>query len=61
VILLDEPSNSLDEAGIEVLHSVLDDATRNGKSVVWCAPTLKQSGITFDVVHELAGGSLSAV
>jgi ABC-type multidrug transport system ATPase subunit len=60
VILLDEPSNSLDEAGLERLRSVLDGCKRDGKSVVWCAPSFKGVDGDFDNVYELVGGKVVA-
>lgn len=58
VILLDEPSNSLDEAGQGRLRSVIDQCKREGKSVVWCAPTVKSVDADFDEVYELSGGKV---
>jgi ABC-type multidrug transport system ATPase subunit len=58
VILLDEPSNSLDDAGIALLESLLQESTRAGKSVVWCAPAMPTTGLQFDAVHQLADGKL---
>jgi ABC-2 type transport system ATP-binding protein len=58
VILLDEPSNSLDEAGLGRLRSVLDDCKREGKSVVWCAPAVVGFDADFDAVYELADGKV---
>jgi ABC-2 type transport system ATP-binding protein len=58
VILLDEPSNSLDEAGLTRLHSVLEECKRAEKSVVWCAPTVHGLDVQFDDVYELVDGKL---
>jgi len=58
VILLDEPSNSLDDAGLGRLRSTLDDCRRDGKSVLWCAPTVTGVAADFDKVYELANGKL---
>jgi len=60
VILLDEPSNSLDEAGLARLQSVLDDGKRDGKSVLWCAPSVTGLEVGFDRIYELAGGKVIA-
>jgi ABC-2 type transport system ATP-binding protein len=61
VVLLDEPSNSLDDAGVELLHSVLADCVRQNKSVVWCAPSVERLGLQLDAVHELIDGKLVEV
>jgi ABC-type multidrug transport system ATPase subunit len=58
VVLLDEPSNSLDEAGLDRLHTVIDDFRGSGKTVLWCGPTVRGVGLEFDVLHELVNGKL---
>ena len=58
VVLLDEPSNSLDEVGLDRLRTVIDDCRRSGKTVLWCAPSVSDVRVDFDAVHELAGGKL---
>ena len=61
VILLDEPSNSLDDAGLALLESLLQESTRTGKSVVWCAPSVSAASVHFDAVHQLVDGKLRQV
>jgi ABC-type multidrug transport system ATPase subunit len=58
VVLLDEPRNSLDDAGVARLVWVLGEFKRAGKSVVWCAPSVDDVDLELDAVHELAGGRL---
>ena len=58
VVLLDEPGNSLDEAGLALLVSVVGEFRERGCSVVWCAPSVTDLDVRFDAVHELVGGKL---
>lgn len=58
VVLLDEPSNSLDEAGLDRLHSVIDDFRGRGKTLLWCSPSVRGLGLEFDALHELVNGRL---
>jgi ABC-type multidrug transport system ATPase subunit len=60
VILMDEPTNSLDDAGLGRLHSVLDECKRAGKTVLWCAPRVDASVAPFDAVYELNEGRLAS-
>jgi ABC-2 type transport system ATP-binding protein len=39
LVLLDEPSTSLDEAGVGLLAGVVEEQMARGGSVAWCAPT----------------------
>jgi ABC-type multidrug transport system ATPase subunit len=61
VILLDEPGNSLDEAGLSLLRSAIDDVRRADKCVVWCAPTLGHVDMSFDREYELVDGKVIAL
>lgn len=58
VIMLDEPGNSLDDAGLARLQSVFDDCKRDGQSVLCCAPNVSSLPADFDKVYELAGGKV---
>jgi ABC-2 type transport system ATP-binding protein len=58
VVLLDEPGNSLDEAGLDRLHAAIDDLRGNGKTVLWCGPSVRDLGLEFDALHELVDGRL---
>jgi ABC-type multidrug transport system ATPase subunit len=58
VVLLDEPRNSLDDAGVELLFNVLREFRRTGGSAVWCAPTVHEPDLDLDSRHELVGGRL---
>ncbi len=48
VILLDEPRNSLDAEGVEILASAVRTATARGAAVLWCAPTGEEEKIESD-------------
>jgi ABC-2 type transport system ATP-binding protein len=58
VILLDEPGNSLDEAGLARLQSILEECKRDGQSVLCCAPAVAGLPAEFDKVYELAHGKV---
>jgi heme ABC exporter ATP-binding subunit CcmA len=59
LVLLDEPANSLDDDGVEVLHAALSRHVASGGTAIWCAPTPNEVSIRVDRVHRLAGGRLS--
>jgi ABC-2 type transport system ATP-binding protein len=61
VVLLDEPGNSLDEAGLDRLHALIDDFTGNGKTVLWCGPNVRDLGLNLEAVHELVAGKLTRI
>ncbi|MDQ3612606.1 MAG: ATP-binding cassette domain-containing protein, partial [Actinomycetota bacterium] len=58
VILLDEPRNSLDTEGVEILTSAVSAATARGAAVLWCAPTGEEAKIESDRRFELEHGRL---
>jgi ABC-2 type transport system ATP-binding protein len=58
VVLLDEPRNSLDDAGVALLFSVVREFKRTGRSVVWCAPRVSEADLEIDVAHQLVDGKL---
>ena len=59
VLLFDEPANSLDEPGIEMLRGVVDDTVSVGGVVLWCSPGGLQQPVDFDDRYTLSGGALS--
>ena len=59
VILLDEPANSLDADGIDILTSAVAAATARGAAVLWCAPSGTSDAIDFDRRLVLEGGRLA--
>jgi ABC-type multidrug transport system ATPase subunit len=48
LVLLDEPLNSLDEAGTERLRGCIDDVRRRGGAVLWCSPGADHEQAAFD-------------
>ena len=45
LLLLDEPHNSLDEAGIAVLAAALERVAQSGGAAVWAAPSPDQAAL----------------
>jgi ABC-type multidrug transport system ATPase subunit len=60
IVMLDEPRNSLDGDGIELLVSLLDDFRHQGGAVVWCSPTGERADLEFDLAYTLEDGRLGA-
>jgi ABC-2 type transport system ATP-binding protein len=58
VVLLDEPRNSLDGDGQEVLRERVMSAVGAGAAVVWCAPEGEEQAMRFDAGYVLEGGRL---
>ena len=46
-LLLDEPRNSLDDAGLELLASAVKDLLASGGAVIWCCPAGEAQPVTF--------------
>jgi ABC-2 type transport system ATP-binding protein len=59
VVMLDEPRNSLDGEGVELLASLLKEFRGRGGSVLWCSPSGEQAELDFDRRYELVDGRLS--
>ncbi len=57
LVLLDEPVNSLDQRGIDLLLGCVAETCGRGGAVVWCAPTLGDEA-PFDRRYELVEGRL---
>jgi ABC-type multidrug transport system ATPase subunit len=57
LVLLDEPLNSLDERGAELLLGCLAEVTGRGGAVIWCAPKIGAEA-AFDRSLVLADGRL---
>lgn len=58
VILLDEPRNSLDTEGVEILAAAVARAVDRGAAVLWCAPTGEDENILTDRRFVLEHGRL---
>jgi ABC-2 type transport system ATP-binding protein len=48
ILLLDEPRNSLDSDGLDLLAAGVRAAVGRGASVVWCSPPSEQQPVEFD-------------
>src|SRR4051794_489820 len=60
VVLLDEPNNSLDEEGRELLVAELERLRARGGAAVCCGPSGREAGPDADVALELREGRLQA-
>jgi ABC-type multidrug transport system ATPase subunit len=58
VILLDEPANSLDQEGLDVLAAYLEQLRSRGGAAVWCGPTGIPVPMASDTALRLAEGRL---
>ena len=60
LVLLDEPSTSLDEPGVELLNSAASRLLGRGGAAIWCEPAGSRSGFSFDRRLLLEEGALHA-
>jgi ABC-type multidrug transport system ATPase subunit len=58
VLLLDEPRNSLDSDGLEILATATREAASRGAGVVWCCPPGELQPVEFNRSYLLEGGTL---
>ncbi len=58
VVLLDEPRNSLDRAGLDVLADALARHRDQGGAALWCAPSGERPEVPLDRSLVIAGGRL---
>ncbi|HSZ14210.1 MAG TPA: ABC transporter ATP-binding protein [Solirubrobacteraceae bacterium] len=61
VLLLDEPRNSLDDDGYELLSAQIELATARGATVLWCSPRGEDRVIEYDTGYTLNEGRLERV
>jgi ABC-2 type transport system ATP-binding protein len=61
VLLLDEPRNSLDDEGYELLGKQIELARSRGASVLWCSPRGEDRVLACDVAYALEHGRLMSV
>ncbi len=61
VVLLDEPRNSLDDDGYEVLSTQIERAVAAGATVLWCSPRGEDRVLTSDIGYTLEDGRLELV
>lgn len=57
LVLLDEPLNSLDDHGADLLRGLLAELTGRGGAVLWCSPSMAGQA-DFDVALKLEDGRL---
>jgi len=58
LVLLDEPSTSLDDDGMALLTGTLSRHRERGGMTVWCSPSPDQEGLAFDGKHEIRDARL---
>jgi ABC-2 type transport system ATP-binding protein len=58
LVLLDEPANSLDQEGLDVLAAYLEQLRSRGGAAVWCGPTGIPVPMASDTALRLAEGRL---
>ena len=61
VILLDEPRNSLDDDGYELLNEQIEQAAKRGATVLWCSPRGEDRVLACDAGYTLEDGRLERV
>lgn len=61
VILLDEPRNSLDDDGYQLLSEQISRAAGDGATVLWCSPRGEDRVLTSDAGYTLENGHLEQV
>jgi ABC-2 type transport system ATP-binding protein len=61
VVLLDEPRNSLDAEGAEMLHEAVRSTVAKGGAALWVSPTGEQLTYAFDARYLLQNGELQSV
>lgn len=61
VLLLDEPRNSLDDEGYELLNRQIKEAAKQGATVLWCSPRGEDRVIECDASYTLSDGRLERV
>jgi ABC-2 type transport system ATP-binding protein len=61
VVLLDEPRNSLDDDGYELLNEQIELAAKRGASILWCSPRGEDRVIACDAGYTLTAGHLERV
>ena len=59
VLLLDEPRNSLDPDGLEILAGAVREALDRRAAVVWCSPPAEEQPVAFDRRLLLDDGQLA--
>jgi ABC-2 type transport system ATP-binding protein len=60
LVLLDEPANSLDDHGNDLLAGAVERHLAGGGTVLWCAPTAEHIPLALDRVYRLRHGRLTS-
>jgi ABC-type multidrug transport system ATPase subunit len=60
-LLLDEPRNSLDDDGYELLNEQIEQAAKRGATILWCSPRGEDRVIACDASFTLSDGHLERV
>jgi ABC-type uncharacterized transport system ATPase subunit len=58
LVLLDEPRNSLDDDGYEILGRAIAAAAQRGAAVLWCSPRGEDRIMHSDASYSLENGRL---
>ena len=61
VLLLDEPRNSLDDDGYQLLGEQIERAAGEGATILWCSPRGEDRVLTSDTGYTLEDGHLERV
>ncbi len=61
VLLLDEPRNSLDDDGYQLLNEQIARAAQQGATILWCSPRGEDRVIECDASYTLVEGRLERV
>jgi ABC-2 type transport system ATP-binding protein len=61
LILLDEPRNSLDDAGYERLRATVLGAANRGAAIVWCSPSGEDNVLPYDAGYIVEDGRLERI
>lgn len=59
LVLLDEPTTSLDQEGGDLVREAVEQTTSRGGTVLWCAPTGETHAFPFDRALEIDDGRLT--
>lgn len=61
VVLLDEPRNSLDDDGYQLLNQQIEHTAKRGACILWCSPRGEDRVIECDAGYTLTAGQLEQV
>lgn len=61
VLLLDEPRNSLDDDGYQLLNEQIEQAAKRAATILWCSPRGEDRVIECDASYTLCDGQLERI